>query len=251
VRSEVPLEYISVDNYRIIDVSQWMDDFRFPGDPEFTVTGPFNRVSGDNPEFVYDLGLCTQTGTHIQGPHYFLESGTKIHEFPLSSFEGKALIVDLFKRGRDTTREDLASFLDGKDLAGKIVIFRTGNMEEIIEKGVVDPADRPGLATDAAKYLVETMKVKMIAIDSIGVESRESKHFEVSKYLCSQGVLLLEGLVNLYAVSKREVFLEAFPLKIRGVEGSPCRAIIKEKVYRYLVTTQVQSAAKTGKRVPR
>jgi kynurenine formamidase len=39
---------------------------------------------------------------------------------------------------------------------------------------------------------------------------------------------LLEGLINLKEVKSRRFFLEAFPLKIRGVEGTPCRAIIKE-----------------------
>ncbi len=68
----------------------------------------------------------------------------------------------------------------------------------------------------------------MIEIDSIGVESRKSKNFQVNKYLCSEGVLLLEGLFNLNAVHKRKIFLEAFPLKTSGVEGTPCRAIIKE-----------------------
>jgi len=214
--------------YRIIDVSQWMGDFLFPGNSDFFVTGPFNRVQGNNPEFVYDMVLCTQTGTHIQGPHYFLESGKKIDDFPLSSFEGWAFLVDLEKRGTDTTRDDLILKVQREDLSGDIMLFRTGNMEEIIKSGVINPNKRPGLTLDAAKYLAEEQRVKMIAIDSIGVESRKSKNFEVNKYLCSKGVLLLEGLINLNAVHKRKTFLEAFPLKIRGVEGTPCRAIIKE-----------------------
>ena len=49
-------------NYQIIDVSQWMHDFCFEGDQEFVVKGPFNRVPGKNPEFVYDFELCSQSG---------------------------------------------------------------------------------------------------------------------------------------------------------------------------------------------
>jgi arylformamidase len=214
--------------YALIDISQWMGDSWFPGNPEFEIRGPFNRVPGSNPEFVYDLVMCSQTGTHIQGPHYFLESGERIHEFPLDCFEGLAFVVDIEKRGCDTTRADLIEKLGDLQLEGKILILRSGNMEEIIAAAAIDPSRRPGLSFDAARYLAEEQKIKMIAIDSIGVESRESKNFEINKYLCERGVLLLEGVVNLTSITAKEVFLEAFPLKIRGIEGTPCRAIVKQ-----------------------
>jgi arylformamidase len=216
--------------YRIIDVSQWMDDFEFLGNPKLNLTGPFNRVPGSNPEFVYDFMSCTQSGTHIQGPHYFIKNGRRIDDFPLDCFEGKAAIVDLSKKGIDTTRHDLESLLKEVDPSTEVLIFRTGNMEEIINSKILDPTRRPGLSLDAAEYLAKNFSFKMLAIDSIGFESRQTKNFEINVYLCSQGLLLLEGLVNLYDVTSPDVFLEAFPLKIRGVEGTPCRAIIKEMI---------------------
>ena len=217
-----------MNNYRIIDVSQWMDDFLFCGDQEFVVVGPFNRVPGKNPEFVYDFEMCSQSGTHIQGPHYFLELGHRIEDFPLSSFEGSALLIDLEKRGVDTTRDDLVSKLGTDSVSNEILVLRTGNMEEIIASGSIDPTKRPGLSLEAAAYLAKDCGVKMIAIDSIGVESRTTENYEVNKFLCEKKVLLLEGLVNLKEVKSHRFFLEAFPLKIRGIEGTPCRAIIKE-----------------------
>ena len=45
------------------------------------------------------MKLCTQSGTHIQGPHYFLKDEKKINKFPISSFEGKAIVIDIEKRG--------------------------------------------------------------------------------------------------------------------------------------------------------
>lgn len=217
-----------MNNYRIIDVSQWMDDFLFCGDQEFVAEGPLNRVAGRNPEFVYDFKMCSQSGTHIQGPHYFLEFGKRIADFPLSAFEGSALLIDVEKRGADTTRDDLVLKLGTDSVSNEILVLRTGHMEEIIASGSVDPVKRPGLSLEAAAYLVIDCRVRMIAIDSIGVESRTTANYEVSKFLCEEEVLLLEGLVNLKEVKSRRFLLEAFPLKIRGVEGTPCRAIIKE-----------------------
>ena len=216
--------------YRIIDISQWVGDFTYPGDSGLTIEGPFNHVSGLNREYVHDLRLSTQSGSHIQGPHYFLEDGARINDFDLPSFEGPAVVIDLEKRGIDTTREDLIAKLDGARLENQVLILRTGHMDEVVKEKTVDFAKRSGLSIDAAHYLAEDQKIKMIAIDSLGIESRVTKNYEVNKYFCSKGILILEELVNLAAIKQRNVFLEAFPLKIRGVEGTPCRAIVKELV---------------------
>lgn len=214
--------------YRLIDVSMDMEDFTFAGNPHFRAEGPFSRVPGRNPEFVYDLTLSTQTGTHIQGPHYFLEEGRRIDSFPLEAFEGMACVLDLAKRGEDTTLEDFKALLQAGDMECPFVLLRTGHMEEAIRSGVLDPASRPGLAMEAARFLVKEWGVRLIAIDSVGVESRGTGNYEVNRFLCESGVLILEGLVNLFEIRQRHVFLEAFPLKMRDVEGTPCRAVVKE-----------------------
>jgi len=118
-------------DYRIIDVSIWMDSFEFPGNPEWNLQGPFNRVPGKNPEYVYDFNLCTQTGTHIQGPHYFTKNGKKISEFPMDSFEGWAHVFDVNKPGTDITSGELKEQLHDVDLNDKILIIRSGHMEEL------------------------------------------------------------------------------------------------------------------------
>jgi len=215
-------------DYRIIDVSIWMDSFEFPGNPEWNLQGPFNRVPGKNPEYVYDFNLCTQTGTHIQGPHYFTKNGKKISEFPMDSFEGWAHILDVNKPGADITSDELKEQLHDVDLNDKILIIRSGHMEELIKRKKIDPARRPGLSLEGARYLSEEKGIKMIAIDSLGVESRKSQNFEVNVYLCTKEILILECLSNLYKIKSDKIWLEAYPLKISGVEGTPCREIIKE-----------------------
>lgn len=217
-------------DYKIIDLSIWMDSFTFPGNPPWKINGPFNRVTGSNSEYVYDFELCTQSGTHIQGPHYFNEHGKKINDFPLNRFEGSAHIIDVEKRGDDVTRSDLEKLLANIELEGRILILRTGHMDELIREKKIDPLRRPGISLDAAKYLCDEKKINMIAIDSIGLESRTSKNYEVNTYLCSKGKLILECITNLHEIKSKNVFVEAFPLRIKGVEGTPCRAIAKEYI---------------------
>jgi len=211
-------------DYKIIDISIWLDDFTFPGNPEVKVTGPANRVSGTNPEYVYDFEFCSQSGTHIQGAHYFDKEGQKIDQYSLEHFEAYAHIIDVSKRSEDITLDDLKKEIDNINLENMILLFRTGYMDDLINK--IDDPKRPGLSMAAAKYLCEVKKIKMIAIDALGVESVDSKNYEVNVYLTTQNILILECLTNLHLLSGRP-FIEAFPLKIQGVEGTPCRAIAK------------------------
>lgn len=217
---------------RLVDVSCWLDDFQFPGDHPVVVTGPFNFVSGANPEHVHHLATPTQAGTHVQGPRYFLADGATIDTFPLDRFEGEAVLVDMPGRGADMDIAQLRSALAGRSLQGRILLLRSGHMDELIATGPgeqLDPTRRPGLSVSAAQWLAEESGVRMVAIDSVGLESRVTRDHEVNVILCRAGVLILEGLVNLASLGAGRLWLEAFPLKIRGVEGTPCRAVVREE----------------------
>ncbi len=194
------VDQTEVMTHRLIDVSMWMDDFTFPGDSPVEVTGPFNFVSGSNPEHVHHLSTPTQAGTHVQGPRYFLGDGATIDSFDLSRFEGEAVLVDIAADGVDTGLEDLRAALGGRSLDGRILLLRSGHMEELIRTQALDPRSRPGLSVDAARWLAHESGVRMVAIDSVGVESRITRNYEVNVILCEAGVLILEGLVNLGAI---------------------------------------------------
>ena len=55
-------------------------------------------MEGPAREYVYDLTLCTQSGTHVQGPHYFLPEGERIaieHQMPFPGAVGSRTTVSL------------------------------------------------------------------------------------------------------------------------------------------------------------
>ncbi len=216
--------------WELVDVTMSMEDFLFPGDQPLTLDGPHNFLSGSNPEYIYTITMESQSGTHIQGPHYFLADGARIDAFPMHRFEGSAHIIDVVKRGVDTTADELRQLLDHVDIAGRVLVLRTGHMAELIAGTALESSTRPGLSLDAARYLVEDKGISMIAIDSVGVESRVTSNYEVNVYLCEHEVLILECLVNLESIVGDDLWLEAFPLKIRGVEGTPCRAIVRQRM---------------------
>lgn len=215
----------TLDAMELIDLSVDAAAFTFPGDPPATATGPLNRVTGANPEYVYDLALCSQSGTHVQGPHYFMADGRRIDAFGLEAFCGRACVVDAPARGRDTDVATLRQQLPAGPL--EVVLLRTGHMDELAAGLALEPSTRPGLSGEAARYLAETRGVRLLGIDSVGLESLSSRNYEVNRYLCERGVLLLEGLVGLHRLPRDGAYLEAFPLKLAGVEGTPCRAVAR------------------------
>ena len=215
-------------NYRLIDISCPMEAFTFPGNPAVTVSGPFNRVPGNNPEFVYDVVMCTQSGTHIQGAHYFIKDGFKIEQYDIDRFDGPGILVDCRFVDTDVNVDFLKEKLGSLKLADRIILLRTDYFDNLVKSHTSHPS-RIGLSMLAANYLVE-QKVKMIGIDSPGVESRVTKNFEVNRFLCERNVLLLEGLMNLSAIQSQNFWVSCFPLKLSGVEGTPCRAVVREYI---------------------
>ena len=209
---------------KLIDISTWMEDFTFPGNPVVQKSGPHNRVSGSNPEFVYDVTLCTQSGTHVQGAHYFLKDGKKINEYPIDCFEGVGFLLDCTGIEGDVSIAFCREKLHHLPLEDAILLLRSDYFFKLSQS---IPVKRIGLSAEAARYLAEERKVKMIGIDAPGVESRFTENFEINVYLCQQNVLILEGLTNLDKIPSGNFLVSCFPLKIRGVEGTPCRAIVR------------------------
>lgn len=214
--------------WHLHDVTCPLDAVNFPGDRPVAVHGPLNVLAGTDPEYFYNIDLTTQSGTHVQAPHCFLRDGARVGDVPLGRFEGWAHVVDAPRRGTDTTIDDVRAALDGVDLAGRIVVLRTGHMDELAAGAPLDGATRPGLAMEAAQWLV-ARGVSMVGIDSVGLESRASTCYAVNVFLCESDVLILEGLLGLDALDAAlPAWLEAFPLRLGGVEGTPCRAVVRQ-----------------------
>lgn len=83
------------------------------------------------------------------------------------------------------------------------------------------------LDKSGALYLKEK-EIVGVGIDALGIERSQPDH-ETHKILLEAGIVILEGL-RLKDVEEGEYFLYAAPLKIKGAEAAPTRAVlIKEE----------------------
>jgi arylformamidase len=103
-----------------------------------------------------------------------------------------------------------------------IVLFKTDNSGISLDM----PFEQGFVAIDetAAGYLVQK-KIKALGIDYLSVEAFRSPGHRVHHMLLGEGIILVEGL-DLSNADEGEYFITFFPLKIKGVEASPVRAVL-------------------------
>jgi len=177
------------------------------------------------------LVLGTHIGTHTDAPRHFIPNGKTIDEVSLDVLIGPAMVVDF--TGCRALQEIHVSDLKQK-LGDKIpirLILRTGWSEYFGDLKFYN--EYPFFSEDAARWLVEK-GVRLLAMDtpspdnpahSRGTPKDSPNH----KVLLGAGVVLVEYLTNLKAVTASEVELVVMPLKLKGCDGSPARCVAIER----------------------
>ena len=177
------------------------------------------------------LVLGTHIGTHADAPRHFIPGGATIDEIALDTLIGPATVADFMDCNplQEIDVEDLKKRFGNK--VPSRVILRTGWSQYFGNMKFYD--QYPFLSEDAAKWLVEN-GVKLIAMDtpspdnpahSRGTANDSPNH----KILLGAGVILVEYLANLSAVTASEVELIVMPLKLKGCDGSPARCVAIER----------------------
>jgi arylformamidase len=175
--------------------------------------------------------LGTHIGTHVDAPRHFIRGGKTIDEVPLDVLMGPAALVD-FTGCRPLQEFDVADLK--QKLGEKILprlILRTGWSEYFGNMKFYN--EYPFLSESAAQWLVEK-GVRLIAMDTPSPDNPahsrgNAKDSPNHKVLLGAGVVLVEYLTNLKAVTSAEVDLIVMPLKLKGCDGSPARCVAIEK----------------------
>ena len=170
---------------------------------------------------VTESRICTDmhTGAHIDAPLHMINGGDTIENLDLSKVITRCKVFDFTHISDKITREDLK---DKNIEKGDFVIFKTRNsFREDFDFQFVY------LEKSGAEFLKEKGVIG-VGIDALGIERDQPEH-ETHKILFGSGIVILEGL-RLKDVEEGEYFLFAAPLKIKGAEAAPTRAVlIKEE----------------------
>lgn len=162
--------------------------------------------------------LDMHVGTHMDAPLHMVEGGDTIDNQDLYKCVTDCKVFDLTEVNEKIEMDDILNLDIERD---DFVIFKTKNSfaKEFDFKFVF-------ISTEVARFLVEK-KIKGVGIDALSVERDQPNH-ETHDAFLKNGVAVLEGL-NLRDIKEGKYFLVALPLKIKGAEGAPSRAILIEK----------------------
>lgn len=165
-----------------------------------------------------NIAMNLHTGTHIDGPLHMIEGGQTTEVYPIEQMFGKARVMDL------THIEGLIEkhHIDMEDFSDvDFVLFKTRNsFDKAFNFEFI------AVGESAAQYLTD-FNLKGVGIDALGIERAQPSKV-THKSLLSQKIMIIEGLM-LKEVEAGDYEFIILPLKIRGVEGAPARAVLIER----------------------
>ncbi len=189
--------------------------------PQFEVARDFKNGSS----YESRLGIDLHTGTHIDMPLHFIPDGASSEYFDPADMISSCLVLDF--TGLDSDHITAADLKQKEHAAGSPKNF-IGAGETVLLKTANSAKEHfdhnfTYLEKSGAAYLVEK-RVIGVGIDALGIE-RAQPDYHTHKQLLSAGIWIMEGL-RLKEVPEGRYTLLAMPLKIRGTEAMPARAVL-------------------------
>ena len=165
--------------------------------------------------------FSTHQGTHVDAPFHFFYDGETVDKVDLSRYIVRAIKVDLiYKKPKEAiTVKDLLKYEHFID-KGLSLLLHTGWDKKMSQKEFF--SDFPYISIELSKWFAQK-KVKLIGMDLPCPNI--SDWAIVHQTLLGNSVLIVEGLVHMEEIEDQEFTFIALPLKIRGRDGSPVRAI--------------------------
>ena len=191
---------------KIYDISQELTMCKvYPGDPKPEV----KKISSIESNDLYNLSsifMCAHNGTHVDAPSHFISDGKTIEKIELDYFVGLCYVH--FFDGLMSRNDALLIIEKAKQHKANERILIKGNC----------------VITEEAAMVFADEKIKLIGNESQSVGPVDAP-MQVHLILLERNIVLLEGIV-LDNVDEGVYYLCAQPLKIKGIEGAPCRAIL-------------------------
>lgn len=148
-----------------------------------------------------NLHMCVHNGTHIDAPLHFIEDGDAVDKVSLDKCIGHCTVIECSRPLTGQRAEELLPHI-----SKRLLIKGNGDI------------------TQSAAFVLHEWGVKLIGVETLSVGNVNAPG-AVHTELLGAGVALLENL-NLSKVPVGDYYLVAAPLKIKGAEGAPCRAVL-------------------------
>jgi len=209
---------------KIIDLTYTLSSYMlvYPG-MERPVFQWLGRVNSEGYNLT-KLTMLTHTGTHIDAPKHFLDDVACVDEIPLQRLFGRANIFRYKKEaeGQEITLDDIVPS-EFQLEENQIFIMETG-IEKYAETKQYNEIF-PYPSKEVIEWLI-SKKIKAYMTDATAVDPVGTKDSLNHHLLLGADISIVENLKNLYLIPKdKEFFISALPIKLKGRDGAPCRAV--------------------------
>ena len=206
----------------------------FPGLPEDRIL-PHSRMSQGGESNTTMLHHFLHNGSHVDAPWHFWDGGRAIDQIPLEDFvyDHPVLVVRELGKGQLFEPSDIESA--GGSLKRCDLLMLCSGYWKLRSSKEIYCDDFPGLSPEAARFIrLELPTVKAVAIDTLSVENPvqgPKSDFLVHKTLLdgdlhpTRPVLAFEDVNLGRLVGRRIRRIYAFPLRWRGLDGSPVNPV--------------------------
>lgn len=165
----------------------------------------------------------THSGTHIDAPAHFVAKAPTIDRVKLDRLVGRGYCIRPEIHGTEITCSALEKVWK-PEYNDSIILINTG---WDLKRGFNREFQYkfPGLSEDAIDFFRQH-PVRMIGLDTLGIEPYDHADFAVHKALLGLGIPFIEDLAGLDQLEEgKEYFITALPLKIEGGSGAMARVI--------------------------
>ncbi|MFB6181614.1 MAG: cyclase family protein [Candidatus Magasanikbacteria bacterium] len=203
---------------KIIDISTTLHENMpiYPGNAEFEVEQDESSTS-----YISTLKFGSHTGTHMDAPAHAFEDGEGVDEIELERCMGECRVLDM-THIEPSSGIEVGDIKDEQIETGDRILFKTQNSSRGYDEFYKDFVY---LESGAAKFLAEKSPA-LVGIDYLSVKKKGRDDNTAHTAFLSLGIPIIEGL-DLSKVQPGEYELVALPLKLKGLDASPVRAILK------------------------
>jgi kynurenine formamidase len=210
----------------IIDLSHEFGNgtVTYPGLPGPVISDHLTREASRSnyaPGYEFQIGrieMVSNTGTYLDTPFHRYPDGHDLAGLDLARVAAvPGLVVDATE-----LQGAPAPLLDGLDVSGRAVLFRTGWDRHWGSDRYGDPS-HPFLEAATAERLVED-GASVVGIDSVNIDDTSGGERPIHSILLAAGIPIVEHLCRLDQLVGREFAFHAAPPAVTGMGTFPVRA---------------------------
>jgi arylformamidase len=188
----------------------------FPGDTPFTIEKVLSMADGHSCD-VSTIRTTVHAGTHSDSPAHFCAGAPGIDAVALERYFGPCRVVERIGNG-PLTADEVAAW---KPMKSMRYLVRT--------REAIDPREFPAefahFVEESATVLADA-EIALIGLDTPSMDHRDSESLAAHKTLLRSEVAILENL-DLTHVRPGPYELMAFPIRLRGADAAPVRAVLR------------------------